>query len=698
MGAFALTGHRRRDRKKHSAGEIRGLRLDCQPGPWLLDFRHGTPCARIVFVKSVRIRLLVLALLPLVVLLPLMLLLGMGRFTSDYDKILIANVEGDLRIAEQYLGKIMAGTGTNVLGLANSAELLTQLEANPAGLSALLDDKRSLYELDFLYFLQPDRIGAPAARWPVIAAAASGALATEIDIFSGQELSALSGDLAARARIPLIDTVAAVPTDRTVEDRGMVVHTASPVGRGGKDGVLVGGILLNRNLDFIDTINALVYLNAATGGERQGTATLFLEDVRVSTNVRLFEDVRALGTRVSAEVRDAVLGGGETWLNRAFVVNDWYISGYLPLTDSFGDRVGMLYVGFLEEPFSDAKRAAYFSLLAAFVVMLALTVPFFLRMAKGIFSPLERMIQTMTRVEHGDMDARNGDVGSENEIGQVAQHLDTLLDEVQDRDRRLREWADHLNQRVEERTVELREANEKLEKTYRQLVMSEKLASIGEITAGVAHEINNPVAVIQGNVDVIRDTLGPKAEPVATELNLVDQQVTRIQAIVGKLLKFARPSDYSTYDGVVDLRQVVADCLVLVDHVISKGNVDVETDFAQAPPVRGDAGEVQQVVVNLILNAVQAMGEAGQLFLGLSKETRAGRPGAVLVVRDSGPGIPEDKLDAVFDPFFTTKVGEGTGLGLSISQTLIQRAGGIITASNVPRGGAEFRVWLAAET
>ena len=145
----------------------------------------------------------------------------------------------------------------------------------------------------------------------MVKAALGGRSSVEIDIFSAADLAPFPGDLDDRARIDLIDTKAAVPTDRVVEDRGMVVHTASPVREPGREGVLVGGILLNRNLDFIDTINALVYLNATTGGERQGTATLFLEDVRVSTNVRLFEDVRALGTRVSAAVRGAVLGDGE---------------------------------------------------------------------------------------------------------------------------------------------------------------------------------------------------------------------------------------------------------------------------------------------------------------------------------------------------------------------------------------------------
>jgi len=267
---------------------------------------------------------------------------------------------------------------------------------------------------------------------------------------------------------------------------------------------------------------------------------------------------------------------------------------------------------------------------------------------------------------------------------------------VQDRDRKLRAWADELNTRVEERTAELRAANAKLEETYRQLVMSEKLASIGEITAGVAHEINNPVAVIQGNLDVMREALQERAAPVATELNLIDAQVGRIQAIVGKLLKFAAPGEIEEMGGQVDLAPVLGDCLVLVEHVIDKAGVRVETRLDDVPPVRIAPGEMQQVVVNLIINAVQAMGQGGRLALLLTEARRNGRRGTALKVRDSGPGVPDAMLSAVFDPFFTTKRGEGTGLGLSISQTLIQRAGGLISVRNRKAGGAEFTVWLPA--
>ncbi|MCG7624241.1 HAMP domain-containing sensor histidine kinase [Epibacterium sp. Ofav1-8] len=624
---------------------------------------------------------------------PLLMVLAMARWNADYDKVLIANVESDLRIAEQYLGQLQANSARALQELASSARLARVL-SDGAPPARFLDTQREALQLDFLYLLQGDALTREKAKWPVVHEAAAGRMASEIDIFPAAELEAVSPTLAARARIELIETEAAAPTDRRVEDRGMVVHSAAPIRVEGHRGVLVGGMLLNRNLDFIDTINALVYLHGQSDVSRQGTATLFLDDTRVSTNVRLFEDVRALGTRVSAAVREAVLGQGKTWLDRAFVVDDWYISGYLPLTNSFGTRVGMLYVGFLEAPYQTAKREAYWIVVGAFALVIALSAPLFLWLAKGIFAPLERMTRTMARVERGDLTARNGTIGRHDEIGQVADHLDTLLDQVQERDRRLRNWADELNTRVEERTRELKIANEKLEETFRQLVMSEKLASIGEITAGVAHEINNPVAVIQGNVDVMRMTLGDGAEPVRTELDLIDNQVMRIGAIVGKLLQFARPSEFGTFAEHVDVAAVVRDCLVLVDHVISKQEIRVLTQFDDAPCVRIDPGELQQVIINLIINASQAMDGQGTLALSVAGESRNGHAGVALRIADTGPGIPADRIGQIFDPFFTTKQGEGTGLGLSISQTLIQRAGGHISVRNRRARGAEFLIWL----
>ncbi len=641
---------------------------------------------------SVRLRLLFMVLLPLILLMPLLLLLGLSRWTSEYDELLISSVESDLRIAEQYLSRIVVSTGTDLSSIAGAAEFVEVLSETKAAQLAYLERKRSELGMDFLYYLpantEPDR------SWPVIQMAQAGRGSTAIDIFEPTDLEVISPQLAKRAQIDLIATTATTLTNRKTEVRGMVVHSASPVLVKENSGIIVGGTLLNRNLDFIDTINELVYLNAITGGTRQGTATLFLEDVRVSTNVRLFEDVRALGTRVSAEVRQAVLDDGNTWLDRAFVVNDWYISGYLPISDSFGQRVGMLYVGFLEEPFSTAKKEAIRWMLVAFIAVLLISAPLFLWLAKSIFEPLEAMTKTMKRVEDGDLSARNGNLRATGEIGQVAAHLDSLLEQVQDRDSELRDWAALLNSRVDKRTAELRDANTKLEVTSQQLVMSEKLAAIGEITAGVAHEINNPVAVIQGNVDVMRETLGPNASEVTTELSLIDAQIARITAIVGKLLQFARPAEFSGTKAIANIETVLNDCLLLVDHELSVKNILVKTNLDKTPDVPIDQGELQQVIINLLMNATQAMQVDGTLTLSLKNKVQDDQLGVRLKLHDSGSGISDERLGKVFDPFFTTKLGEGTGLGLSISQTIIQRAGGLISVRNHPEGGAEFQIWL----
>ena len=642
--------------------------------------------------RSVRLQLLVMALVPLMVLMPVLLVMGISRWNNDYNNLLIAKVESELQVAEQYLQRIVGATGTSVEALA--ASLAIQKAAKNGQLNDFLTLQRDSLGLDFLSIVQPTSIDEHMQKWPVVQSALTGTARTAVDLFEADDLLMIDVALAEQAELILIPTEAAVPTDQVAETRGMMIHTAAPVSINGSPRVLVGGILLNRNLDFIDTINTLVYQRKNTAEDPRGTATLFLDDVRISTNVRLFENVRALGTRVSAEVRRAVLDQGQTWLDRAFVVNDWYISGYLPIYDSFDQRIGMLYVGFLEEPFRLVKRDAIAKMWIAFIGVLIVFIPVFLRLAGGIFSPLERMTKTMQQVETGDLTARNNLNRTGGEIAEVSHHLDHLLDEVQERDKQLREWADDLNVRVEERTAQLQEANQKLETTYQQLVMSEKLASIGEITAGVAHEINNPVAVIQGNVDVVRLTLGEQAEPVKTELDLIDRQIMRIGGIVGKLLQFARPSDYGKFEEYVNLRDVTQDSLGLVDHVYASKDIDVKLEFANVPDVKINPSELQQVIINLIINAVQAMDGKGFLKIQSHVLERDGKNGVCLAFHDSGPGISEDTINTIFDPFFTTKRAKGTGLGLSISQTIIQTAGGIISADNHPEGGALMSIWL----
>lgn len=657
---------------------------------------------------SVRHRLLAIALLPMLVILPLMLGITIYRWNARFDAALAAEANSDLTIAHQYLARILENTQERLVATTESArfrDLLVQAHSSSDRLDAFLGETARAARFDFLYIVGQDGhviasarpMGSPAVRgdWPIVMSALKGRSETAIDLFERSDLLALSPELARRARLELVPTADAASTQRTEETRGLVVHSASAFALpDGRRAALVGGILLNRNLPFIDTINDLVFHDAGLPEGSQGTATLFLGDVRISTNVRLFRGGRALGTRVSAPVARDVLEQGHTWLGDAFVVSDWYMSAYQPILDSYGRRVGMLYVGFLQRPFTRAKRATLLEIGVAFLVAVAATVPLFLRWAGEIFRPLERMTATIARVEGGDLGARTGGVGNQDEIGRVALHLNQLLDRLEERDRELRDWNQELNQRVEERALKLQHANRQLEATTQQLIMSEKLAAIGEISAGVAHEINNPIAVVQGNLEVVRELMGEKADAARVEFRLIDEQLHRIGEMVTRLLQFAKPQEYAGHSQRYDIADVVSDTLPLVRHLLDKSKITVEREYRASRLVLMNRTELQQVLVNLIVNAIHAMSAGGRLTLRTSDSDDGGRAGVLIEVADTGTGIAPEVLERIFDPFFTTKGREGTGLGLSISQMLVNRQGGKISVASEPGRGTTFAVWL----
>ena len=208
--------------------------------------------------RSVRFKLLAIALLPTLVILPLLLGVMMVRWNSKFDALLTSKVSGDLTIAHQYFTHILDNTGEQIQSLGQSVAFRTVLmSGNPDAVHDLLVSYQEDLGLDFLYLIDGDKIGPDtdaAVHWPVIASAFAGGASTSIDIFSNADLAAISPDLAARAKLDLVETPNAVPTTRNAETRGMVVHSASHVSLpSGRDGALVGGILLNQNLGFIES-------------------------------------------------------------------------------------------------------------------------------------------------------------------------------------------------------------------------------------------------------------------------------------------------------------------------------------------------------------------------------------------------------------------------------------------------------------
>jgi signal transduction histidine kinase len=235
----------------------------------------------------------------------------------------------------------------------------------------------------------------------------------------------------------------------------------------------------------------------------------------------------------------------------------------------------------------------------------------------------------------------------------------------------------------------LRAANARLAQAQTELVSAERLATVGRLAAGVAHEVGNPLAGILGYLSLASARV--KDPEVQEYLGRIDYEVQRIDGIVRGLLEIGRPG--LERPGPVDVGHVVETCVQLVKAGRDFSRVQLVLELTPGLLARADSGPLSQIVINLLLNAVQAM--EGQGLVRLSTRSEGGD--VLLVVEDTGPGIPAEVMPRLFEPFFTTKEpGQGTGLGLAVSLHLAEGMGGRLTAENVPEGGARFSVWLPA--
>ena len=656
--------------------------------------------------RSVRHKLLAMALLPLAVVLPLLLVALLVWSGVVYDRLLITKVRSDLAVAYGYFDQVLNKVDSGTQGVAESLDLYmalkgqlnlavddeTQLSGRTA-LNALLIEERTRLNLDFLRF--------ESAQDPALNPQQTHESHAQLVVYEARTIEQIAPHLMDRLNIPLVATRNAAPSSRTTEDRAMLVYAKHPVRnpQGQLLGWIQGGILLNQNLAFIDHINQIVYPQGSLPFGSQGTATLFLDDVRITTNVRLFQQERAIGTRVSQSVRERVLTQGQTWLDRAFVVDDWYVSAYQPLTDAQGQRIGMLYVGYLERPFRWVRLGLIGLIGLLFAGVMALAAVFSLRWARSIFRPVEQMNHTMLAIEQGQSQARVGPIAAQDELGALANHLDELLNVVDHNTQRLQQWAQTLDHKVQTRTRELELTNASLRQAQQQLVKSEKLAAIGQLTASIAHEINNPIAVMQGNLDLIRHELGEHATPIAAELKLLDAQIERMRLIVTQLLQYSRPTEFAGYVSGIDVNPVVNDCLVLVNQLLQQKHVQVHTDLQCHVTVQINRQELQQVVINLLINAIQAVpAKGGQVWLRSYAWKRGiDEIGACIEIEDNGSGLAPDVRERLFTPFVTTK-NDGNGLGLWISQSLMERYGGKIELTTSQMGsGACLKVCIYKE-
>ena len=567
-----------------------------------------------------------------------------------------------------------------------------QDRATSEEIQGILGKHRMDFNLDLLDVVSPDgqvlaRSDPPYRRGdycntnPLIARALSGTAASGTIVLSREELSREADGLVDRAFLPLQETPYARLSPRREEDRGMMLMAAAPIEKNGRVvGAIYAGLLLNRGEGIVDRIQNIVFGQEKYGGLSLGTVTIFLGDTRIATTVRYANGNRAMGTRVSGEVADRVLDNGASWVDRAFVVQDWYLTAYDPIRDPRGAVIGMLYVGTLERPFNDLSRSVVlrYSALVLIALVAALLIAMFI--AGRLARPLHRLAEQADKMRHG------------HEFEQVAASHSCL--ETSGLIQAFNEMAATLSQRERQ----LKEANERLAGTNDSLTGLN--AHYMETLQFVSHELNSPLSSIMNYAYMLRQgLLGPLTPKQENALESVSVNLKRVMEMIRHYLNLARieSGEIQPVCTRVAVREdVIGPILASLQAEIHAKGLRVEDLIGPKVVLHADLNMTREVFENLLGNAVK-YGRAGGL---IALNCHANGQWAEFSIRNEGDGIPPERRGELFQKFSRIELGDsakarrGTGLGLFISKKIVESHGGTISADSEVGRWTEFRCTL----
>ena len=488
-------------------------------------------------------------------------------------------------------------------------------------------------------------------------------------IVSAEDLEMESPALAKAAYFKFIDTPLARTREETEETDGMMLKAAAPIfdDQNNLIGTVYGGVLLSRNYAIVDKVKQTVYQDVIYEGQDIGTATIFQDDLRISTNVKNKDGSRAIGTRVSEEVYNQVVNQGEPWIERAYVVNSWYITAYEPIRDINNKIIGILYVGILEQKYTDIQKQMLFTFTGITLAggAAALMLSYFI--AERILGPINKLVAASQEVAQGNLDVKVK-VSSSDELQSLANSFNTMNEALKKRDEQLKAFA------------------------TQKIIESERLALVGQLAANIAHELNSPLQGIVAFSHLMIEDHNCDNPSHIVSLEKIVGQANRCRDIIRGLLDFSRQRKPDKT--LCDINSVLGDCISLVEHQALFHNIQIIKNFqADLPLAIIDVSQIERVFINMIMNAAEAMEGNGQLSLDTRFDSN--KEIIEIVFSDTGPGISKENLKKIFDPFFTTKdVGHGTGLGLAISYGIIQSHQGTISVYSEVGQGTTFVVGL----
>ena len=402
---------------------------------------------------------------------------------------------------------------------------------------------------------------------------------------------------------------------------------------------------------------------------------------RITTFDRLLQ-ATAVSNRASLgqEVPNDVLRRvAETGQAEAYSVrrgNPQTFSYVLPIRTAGGTVVGVLEVTHQMSRIEERVRAATWDIAVRLTLLvISMTLLTGLVLQREVLRPLSHLMGGIRNLGRGESAPRLP-VERADELGRVAEAFNTMATQLEAARRELVAETEH--------AFDLEQ----------QLRHSATLAVAGRLASGLAHEIGTPLNIISGRAEYILQNL-PPGDTLREELNVIVGQIDRISAMIRSLLDTVRPLKPAIQP--TSLKGVIDPLLVLLEHTARRHGVTLDVSIpGDLPRVRADRNQLQQVLINVLMNAFEAARPVGNVQVRARRAPRATRDGVEIDVRDTGPGIAASIRPRIFEPFFSTKPpGEGTGLGLPICRDILKSLGGEITLQSAPGAGATFSIWLA---
>lgn len=347
--------------------------------------------------------------------------------------------------------------------------------------------------------------------------------------------------------------------------------------------------------------------------------------------------------------------------------------------------LGVLDIGMsLVDVDTEIKKAQNKMIIFAIIAILVIALTISVSINRYVTRPVRALVEGTRKIAEGDLDY-SIPLKSADEIGQLASSFNQMTSDLKRADDKLIDWGKTLEQKVQQRTKELRLAEN-------QLFQSEKLASLGKLAAGVAHEINSPLTGVLTYSSLLLKEKKDQ-DPEKEDLEVIVNETNRCKRIVKGLLDFARQTEPDK--ALSDINEVIEKSIDLISHQASIQSIRIEKKIKpEIPRIMIDKGQIQQVFINILLNAIEAMPQGGTLTVSSAIQDQM----LAIGFADTGAGIPEENLRKIFDPFFTTKKqGRGTGLGLSVSYGIIERHHGKLEVKSKAGKGTTFTIRLPIE-